>query len=230
MEGATQTLLAEFVIGTKVVCNEEEVGYLRRVVIDPIAHEITHLVVQPQHHRGLGHLVPVDLTVSASETKIELHCTTSAFTALEAAEEVHFYPGGSGVGNYQQSQMLTSPFYPMWMAMGSPSTDNHHPKTITDRVPTGEVRVRKGARVAATDGPIGHVQGLVVDPSDHCVTHVLLDDGHLWGKKRVAIPIGAVKGVSDGVHLTLSKQDVENLPAVNLNRPRKDSDQIYEER
>ena len=43
------------------------------------------------------------------------------------------------------------------------------------------------------DGPIGRVQGLVVDPTDHHVTHVLLAKGHLWGEKEVAIPIGAAR-------------------------------------
>jgi hypothetical protein len=66
------------------------------------------------------------------------------------------------------------------------------PQSITsDRIPTGEREVRRGEHVHATDGPIGKVQGLVVNPADHHVTHVLLDEGHLWGKKRVAIPIGA---------------------------------------
>ena len=63
----------------------------------------------------------------------------------------------------------------------------------TDRVPLGEVEVRRGEHVSATDGEIGRVRGLVIDPGDHCVTHVLLDEGHLWGQKRVAIPITAVK-------------------------------------
>jgi hypothetical protein len=60
------------------------------------------------------------------------------------------------------------------------------------------------------------VKGLVVDPHDHCVTHVLLEEGHLWGKKRVAIPISAVTRVDEGVRVNLNKQDVEDLPAVSV--------------
>jgi hypothetical protein len=72
------------------------------------------------------------------------------------------------------------------------------PSAITyDRVPVGEVEVRRGDHVDATDGAIGRVQGLVIDPSDHHVTHVLLDEGHLWGEKRVAIPISAVTRVGE---------------------------------
>jgi len=61
------------------------------------------------------------------------------------------------------------------------------------------------------------VQGLVIDPKDHHVTHVLLQEGHLWGKQEIAIPIGAVKDVAaDGVRLKLAKDEVRDLPPVDL--------------
>ena len=40
-------------------------------------------------------------------------------------------------------------------------------------------------------------------------------EGHLWGKKEVAIPIGAVKGIEEGIQLTLTKREVQDLPAVD---------------
>jgi uncharacterized protein YrrD len=77
--------------------------------------------------------------------------------------------------------------------------------------------VRRGEHVHASDGAIGHIQGLVIDPSDHHVTHVLLQEGHLWGKKEVAIPIGAVEEVAeDGVRLGLSREQVRELPPVEV--------------
>jgi sporulation protein YlmC with PRC-barrel domain len=87
-------------------------------------------------------------------------------------------------------------------------------------VPLGEVEVRRGDHVHATDGTIGRVQGLVIDPADHHVTHVLLDEGHLWGQKRVAIPISVVAAVDeDGVRLSLAKDQVRDLPPVDLDQP-----------
>jgi sporulation protein YlmC with PRC-barrel domain len=90
---------------------------------------------------------------------------------------------------------------------------------IYDTVPLGEVAVRRGEHVHATDGNIGRVQGLVIDPRSHHVTHVLLQEGHLWGRKEVAIPIGAVAGVDDGIQLNIAKQDVQDLPSVDLDHP-----------
>jgi sporulation protein YlmC with PRC-barrel domain len=154
---------------------------------------------------------------SAAEDEIRLRCSASEFAQLDEAEEIHFYPGANGAWNYQQSEMLSMPFYPlMGMGMGGTAMGTGPHAIISDVVPAGEVEVRRGEHVHATDGAIGRVQGVVVDPSDHSVTHVLLDEGHLWGKKRVAIPISAVTRVDDGVHLTLSKQEVEDLPAVEV--------------
>lgn len=57
----------------------------------------------------------------------------------------------------------------------------------------------------------------MVDLNDHHVTHVLLDEGHLWGEKRVAIPLAAIVNVDDGVQLTLTKDQVRDLPSIDLN-------------
>ena len=53
-------------------------------------------------------------------------------------------------------------------------------------------------------------------PADHHVIHVLLDEGHLWGKKEVAIPISAVTDVDDGVQLSLTRDEVAELSPVEL--------------
>jgi sporulation protein YlmC with PRC-barrel domain len=220
---------AQFSIGSEVACSDGVCGELRRVVVDPVARALTHLVVEPRHRPGAGHLVPIDLVDSTTDRTIEPSCTTAEFEALEDAEETQFLPGASGEWGYGQEHMLSWPYYgPGTMGgigmgggplgMGGMGMGAGPQATTSDRVPAGEVEVRRGDHVHATDGAIGRVQGLVVDPRDHHVTHVLLDEGHLWGQKRVAIPISAVTGVEDGVRLNLSKDEVRDLPAVELDQ------------
>ena len=48
------------------------------------------------------------------------------------------------------------------------------------------------------------------------MSHVLLQEGHVFGRREVVIPIGAVTGVVDSVQLNITKQQVENLPPVNI--------------
>lgn len=90
---------------------------------------------------------------------------------------------------------------------------------VVDSLPLGDVEVRRGQPVHATDGTIGRVQGLVIDPRDHQVTHVLLQEGHLWGRKQVAIPISAVTTVTKGIRLALTKDQVQDLPPVDVDHP-----------
>jgi len=73
--------------------------------------------------------------------------------------------------------------------------------------------VRGGEHVHATDGTIGQIQGLVIDAGSYQVTHVLLEEGHVLGRKVVAIPIGAVTEVNqNGIQLSITKQQVKDLP------------------
>ena len=82
------------------------------------------------------------------------------------------------------------------------------------------MEVQRGEHVHASDGQIGLVEGLVIDPGSQRVTHVLLQEGHLWGRKDVAIPISAVTRADDGIEVSLSKQQVQDLPPVDIDRPR----------
>ena len=85
---------------------------------------------------------------------------------------------------------------------------------LEDVIPVGEEEVGPGDRVHPVDGEIGRVQGFLVNPDDDRVTHVLLQQGHQWGRKKVAIPISAVTRVEDGIRLNLTKEQVGELPPV----------------
>lgn len=54
---------------------------------------------------------------------------------------------------------------------------------------------------------------MVADRTGEQLAYILLEEGHLWGEKEVAIRVAAVKYVlDDGVHLILTKQEVAALP------------------
>jgi sporulation protein YlmC with PRC-barrel domain len=223
----TMAETTQFTIGAEVSCSDGLCGEVTRVVVDPVAQAVTHLVVEQTHRQGLGRLVPLSL-VSASAGEIRLGCTTAEFDKLDSAEETQFVPGSNGYAAYGPQQVFTWPYYGLGTAglgMGAETVS----QTITyDKIPLGEVAVRRGEHVHATDGDIGRVQGLVIDPSDHHVTHVLLEEGHLWGRKEVAIPISAVTVAKPAdedepedeteasIQLSITKQEVQELPAVDI--------------
>jgi len=217
-----------FTIGTQVTCKDGVYGELTRVVVDPLAHVLTHLVVEPAHHRTAPRLVPLDL-VDPDAVPIALRCGTEALDALPSAEETQFLPEWKDNWGYPRGQVLAWPYFGLGMgavttlrdttAIG-PDRRGYGPQAVTrDFVPEGEVAIRRGEHVHATDGTIGRVQGLVVDPANHRVSHLLLDEGHLWGKRSVAVPVAAVTGVSNGVRLNLTKDEVRDLPPIKVDHP-----------
>ncbi len=114
-----------------------------------------------------------------------------------------------------------------WVVVGTPGSGvgvfarpsaPEAPQQVTvDSVPSGEVGIHRGLTVCATDGEIGQVQGLIVEPGGHQVTHVLLQKGHMPGRKDVAIPIGAVTKIGTLIiHLSLTRHQVKDLPPVEI--------------
>jgi len=204
-----------FTIGVDASCTDGVCGEVSRVIVNPVARAVTHLVIEPKHHHDYGRLVPLDL-IDDTTDEIRLRCTLADFEKLDPAEETQFLPGTPGYPGYDPEQVAFMPYY----GMGMGTAGAYAPMTVTyDAVPLDEVEVRRGEHVHATDGHIGRVQGLVIDANNHHVTHVLLQEGHLWGRKEVAIPIRAVIGVDDGIQLNITKQQVQDLPPVDIHHP-----------
>jgi sporulation protein YlmC with PRC-barrel domain len=90
---------------------------------------------------------------------------------------------------------------------------------VYDRVPKGEVEVRRSSNVMTSDGHyVGDVDGFLVDDTDH-ITHFVLEQGHLWGRREVTVPIGAIAKVeSDTVTVDLSREEIGALPAHRVHR------------
>jgi sporulation protein YlmC with PRC-barrel domain len=212
-----------FRIGADVSCTDGAFGQVSRIIVNPVAREVTHLVVDPKHRHGPGRLVPVDL-VDATTGQIRLRCTLAEFHTLRPGQETESVPDldPTGHGPPDSAPNLVNwltpyPFMRVARDRGGPES----PQEVTvDSVPFGEVDIRRSLTVCATDGEIGHVQGLVVERGGHHVTHVLLQEGHMWGRKEVAIPIGAVTKIGTLlIHLSLTKHQVKDLPPMDIDHP-----------
>lgn len=189
----------ELTIGARARCTDGQGGKVIRIVIDPDTRTVTHLAIEPSHHTAPARLVPLDL-VDATSSEIRLGCTGAEFGELDAAEEIQM-----------AEDIAPADLGPVDLA--SPlATAQPMEVTFEDVVPLGETEVRRGDYVHALDDEIGQLQGVIIDRGDHRITHVLLKEGHLWGRKEVAIPASAVTDMTDGIALNLTKKQVEELP------------------
>src|SRR5271156_5650457 len=80
-----------FRIGADASCTDGACGQVSRIIVNPVAQEVTHLVVDPKRRYGPGRLVPVDLA-DATTGQIRLRCTLAEFRALRPAEETESVP------------------------------------------------------------------------------------------------------------------------------------------
>jgi sporulation protein YlmC with PRC-barrel domain len=204
--------MTEFTIGADASCSDGPCGKLTRLIVDPKTQAVTHLVIGRKHGSERHRLVPIDL-VDEAAGEIRLRCTLAEFGKLDPAEEKELLPEEAPEPGIYTASLgrLGGPIPPgeLWYAHGASVATE-------DIVPVGEVDVERGEPVFATDGEIGKIRGLVIDPASHGVTHVLLEEGHLWGRKEVAIPIRSVTRVDDIIRLTIDKQQVQDLPPVDI--------------
>jgi hypothetical protein len=207
-------------IGAVAVGSDGYRGEVRAAVIDPVAATVTHLVVEPEGRSGLARLVPLKLAEAEADTddydvraapgKLRLRCTEAEFMNLDAAEETL---AEFAVGQTVPVQLIP----PGWRGTGEPVAEGGDILRIPERetvdvTPPGEVAEHGGDHVHATDGDIGRLRGFRLDPASGRVTHVLLAEGHLWGRKEVAIPFDKIAGFDQGIKLSLTKKQVQDLP------------------
>jgi len=194
---------AQFMLGSEASCTDGACGVVERIVIDPRARKVTHLMVEPAGRVGLGRLVPVELVELAMSTPAEVHlrCDVAAFEKFEHADAVKLAPdAGAVLFGYGGGRVV--------------------PRAVVEEmVPPGEKEVEEDETARASDGEIGHLHGLTADVDSHKVTALLFQVGHLWGRKVVAIPISAVIGFESDVRLNLSEQEVLDLPPFDIAGP-----------
>ena len=76
-----------------------------------------------------------------------------------------------------------------------------------------------GDHVEATDRHVGRVDEFLMNPENRHITYLMMREGHLWGKKEVAISVSEIDRMrEDTVYLKLDKHSVGELPAIPVRR------------
>jgi len=207
-------------LGASVRCEGDVLGELADVVIDPTTKRVTHLVLQPHDEHGLARLIPIELAQEGDDQEISLSCAVEEVRHLEPVHEFAYlrlgeFPVDDPDWDVGVQDLLAMPYYEPGLTLGGYGADAG---IIYDRVPKGEVEIRRASTVTSADGHhLGHVDGFVVDGGQ--ITHLVLERGHLWGRREITLPIGAVEKVeTDAVTLGLSKDEVGGLASVPVRR------------
>lgn len=200
-------------IGATVRCRDGAAGRLKYVVVDPDDNEVTDLIVE----RGLllrqDIVVPIGWVEQASEDEIVLNATATELNKLPEFHEVDFmepdlsYRPLSG-HRLEETRIWVSPY--VSVGGGKPWILRHTHLGIQD----DEVPLRRGSPVVTRDGrPVGEIDHLLVEPTGHQVTHLVVRRGLLWNRQARLVPMERVSAVTEfGVRLDMTEAELDQAP------------------
>jgi hypothetical protein len=194
-------------------------GTLADVVIDPVKKAVTHVVVRAGEPDPTARLVPLQLVTGGSTPgeALSLSCNTEEFGRLESVQGYAYLPVDERPAPDSQwdvgvEDVVMMPSY-QGADLGVYTAEIDPNVGVTyDRVPKGEVEIRRSSIVASSDdAEVGSVHAVGVEGGT--IANVEVEYGHLWWKRVVSVPIDSVaKLETNAITLSVSKADVKKLP------------------
>jgi uncharacterized protein YrrD len=200
--------------GTDVFSSDnDKIGTLDRVVMDPKTKEVTHIIVREGFLFTADKVVPMDLIGSVTDERISLQGSKEHLDELPDYEETHYVPRDAAVDD----DMDTLYWYPPADYLAGYGRYVFYPQSqylrqTEKNIPEGMVALAEGAKVLTEDGEhVGNIETLVTDPNER-VTHLVISSGLLM-KERKIIPSHWLSAVTeDEVHLSVDSRLLERLP------------------
>lgn len=193
-------------LGAQVRCSDGPAGRSTCLIVDPIREVVTHVVVYDGARPiELERVVPIERITETTHDSIRLDCTRAELGDFPAFDSVGYIPREEDAG--------TRTFFWPFARPEAVNLPLEH-----ERVPLGELALGRGADIEASDGHVGKLGELLVDDEGR-ITHVVLMEGHLWGRREVAVPVSLIADADDDlVRLTIDKRAVGRLPAIPVAR------------
>ncbi len=200
-----------FPLNADVHCTDAFFGRSTHLLVNPATEKVTHIVVKSRKEKQQKFMVPVRFIKETTPELILLTLTREKLKDLEPFDQIYF-------SKRQIQRFGADPMVTLLWPYVVPEN-----KVIAGKyssIPPGELAVRRGAKVKATDGLVGQVTDFIVDPETGYISHMVLREGLPWDKKYITIAITEIDRIDEKkVHLKLNKKEVKQLPAIPIRRP-----------
>jgi sporulation protein YlmC with PRC-barrel domain len=207
----------EIPLNAQVECTDGVCGLSEYVLINPVIDEVSHLVVKAVSSLHTEYIVPIELLGETISGTIHLCCSIAELEKMDPFIKTRFIDErihmnfANARGMYAKGSYYYLPYVTPEKTLQVPVGHK--------QIPPGELTVRRGTHIEATDGYVGQVDEFVVNPENDHITHVVMREGHLMGQKDVIIPISEMGDTRDDtVFLKLDKHQVESLPTFPIHR------------
>ena len=210
--------------------DDRDVGRIKRVVLNPVTKEVTHVVIRRGFLFTEDKVVPIGLFLTASEDRAILRKDTQDLKTLPRFEETHYVPIYLPPGHYDAPEMTngllwyppigmspydTMTFYgaPNILAKRPYQPDQAYTERTEENIPEDTVAVKEGAKVISADEKhVGNIERVIVDETSDYATHIVISKGLLL-KERKLVPILWLKIVHENeVYLGVNHDAVDALP------------------
>lgn len=201
-------------LNADVQCTDGAGGQAVAAVLDPVRLTMSHLVIDIKGHGHREYLAPLDLIGDGSAHGISLKCTKDGLSHLTPFLETQLVED-QGVGLSNAQGLAYAEFQSGLSATDFSMTSGGPAYVDVEAIPQNELATRHGIPVYATDHQVGQLDELIITPESGQITHVVLKEGHLFGKKEIAVSVDQVDRIGEvAVYLKLAKHEVEQLPSL----------------
>ena len=212
--------MKEIPLDAIVVCVDGECGKLSHIILEKNSQKVTHFVVKTGNiidsHK---YLVSTDRIVRTTSNSVALNCTKQELAAMPPFTEMRFLnPITSryeALEDFSDEALASRNSYLAWSdpsILADSTGDVFSIPVEEELIPDGEIAVHRGASIEATDGHIGRIEEFLVDPKDRHLTHLVLEEGHLWHKKELTLPMTAIAKMDEEyIYLNIDKARVKSL-------------------
>jgi sporulation protein YlmC with PRC-barrel domain len=192
-----------------------------RVIVNPVTETTTHFTVRPTGMAESEHVVPFAAISAGSAEFTELNVSRNQFYLYPLFESHHFLDmEEAGLTPEivkalpEAHRAMEHVFWPFVTAEGYLGTYASVPQ-----IPADQLAINRGAPVEATNGHVGQVSALAIDPETAHVTHLVLRKDQLFGHRDIAVPINDLDRLDEGiVYLKIDKSTLNDLPDLDIER------------
>ena len=201
----------EIAVGASVECRDGSCGQSTAVIVNPVNRTITHIVVKVSDLPAPGErLVPAELVEDTSHDLIRISSSKAEIAGMQPFIETRYIAAERNYSHYQGGE---------WQAPYATAAMSSMVPVEQERVPPGELAVHRGDQVEATDGHVGTMEEFLIDAESGEITHLVLQQEHIWGKCMVTIPVSGIESAHGGVvYLNLDRKGVQTLPCIPIKR------------
>jgi len=202
-----------------VTINGQPIGFIERVVLNPVTKVITDIVVSSGVlFNKEDKVIPIDLVAETTQDLIVLREEAGELKGFPPFEEKRVVAEKINMDqpNIDMPRSVNYGFPEVGPAPVQAPGDQFVTQ-LEQNIPQGTVAMKEGAKVITSEGKhVGNVECVYAEPSVGQITHLLVSYG-VFNKEAKLVPIKWVMSMGeDEVYLRVPKDSIEELADASM--------------